>query len=133
MLDLKKWIAKITQTLNKSLVGTVSNVYWWSNTWTAPSDGIMVLRITPNSNTWYWYINDTSINAITGSWAHQFRGSSSGAMTYTIPVKKGATYSTAAGSGLGTIQCFFYPMVVGGVVNRLKALQSLAYKGVVVC
>lgn len=116
MLNLKKLLTKITQTLGKSLIGTVSEVYWWSNSWTAPSDGMMVLRITPNNNSaWYWYINDSSISGISGvgTWSHQFRGADNNTVTYTIPVKKGATYSTASASNLSTIYCFFYPMKIG--------------------
>ena len=115
MLDVKKWMAKVSDYLRKSLVGTVSNVYWWGNSWTAPSDGMMVLRITPNQNSaWYWYINDSSISGTVGSWSHQFRGANNNTFTSCIPVKKGATYSTAASSNLNTIYCFFYPMKVGG-------------------
>ena len=139
MLNLKKLLTKITQTLGKSLIGTVSDVYWWSNSWTAPSDGMMVLRITPTNNSaWYWYINDSSISGISGvgTWSHQFRGADNNTVTYTIPVKKGATYSTALSSNLSTIKCLLYPAKVGGycltVFSRLSAIlgRSFARLGV---
>lgn len=136
MLDLKKWMAKVTDYLRKSLIGSVSNVYWWNNTWTAPSDGMMVIRITPNNNSsWYWYVNDTSINATTGSWAHQFRGADNNTVTHCIPVKKGATYSTAAVSNLNTIYCFFYPLKIGGVLlnSIFKAFTPILVRGWAVC
>lgn len=115
MLNLKKLLTKVLQTIGKSLVGTVSDVYWWSTSWTAPSDGMLVLRITPNNNSaWYWYISDSSISGSVGAWSHQFRGSNNGTVTEAIPVKKGATYSTAQVSNINAIQCFFYPMKVGG-------------------
>ena len=105
----------VNESLSKSFIGSVTNVYWWQNSWTAPSDGMLVLRLTPNLNAmWYWYINDTSINATTGTWAHQFRGVDGNTVTHCIPVKKGATYSTALIDNLSTIYCFFYPMEIGG-------------------
>lgn len=115
MLDVKKWMAKVSDYLRKGLVGTVSNVYWWQNSWTAPSDGMMVLRIIPNNSGWYWYINDSSISGISGvgTWSHQFRGADSYTVTHMIPVKKGATYSTALMNNIDTVYCLFYPMKIG--------------------
>lgn len=112
MLD--KILSFIASTLKKSFIGTVSDVYWWENSWTAPSDGILVLRIVPSASNWYFYVNDTTINATTGSWAHQFRGTTNEAVTKTIPVKKGSKYSTASIGGINAINCFFYPIKIGG-------------------
>lgn len=112
MLD--KILSFIASTLKKSFIGTVSDVYWWQNSWTAPSDGILVLRIVPSASNWYFYVNDTTINATTGSWAHQFRGTTNEAVTKTIPVKKGSKYSTASMGSVNAINCFFYPIKLGG-------------------
>ena len=112
MLD--KILGFIANTLKKSFIGTVSDVYWWQNAWTAPSDGILVLRIVPSASNWYFYVNDTTINATTGSWAHQFRGTTNAAVTKTIPVKKGSKYSTASMGSVNVINCFFYPIKLGG-------------------
>ena len=115
--SLKRILTKILGTLNKSFIGTITDVYWWGNSWTAPSDGLLVLRITPLSDgSWYWYINDSAINSMSdvGSWSHQFRGADGNTVTYTIPVKKGATFSTALINNVGTAKCLFYPAKVGG-------------------
>ena len=110
-----KTITKLLNALKKSMFGSVSDVYWWSGTWTAPSDGMLVLRITPSANWWYWYINDTSVNSITGTWSHQFRGNfNGGAETKVIPVKKGAKLSTVQLDGINSINCLFYPLTIGG-------------------
>lgn len=128
MLSTKKLLYKILERTSKSLVSAVSNVYWWQGSWTAPSDGILVLRITPNNNTWYWYISDSTISGTTGSWSHQFSGANSNTVTHCIPVKKGSTYSTAASNNLGTLYCFFYPMKVGGycVTQLFQGLQPFS-------
>lgn len=112
MLD--KILNFIASTLKKSFIGTVSDVYWWQTSWTAPSDGILVIRIIPSASNWYFYVDDTTINATTGSWAHQFRGTTNEAVTKTIPVKKGSKYSTAAMGAVNVINCFFYPIIIGG-------------------
>lgn len=118
MLDVKKLLTKLLDAIKKSMFGSVTNVYWWSSTWTAPNDGMLVLRITPSSTPWYWYINDTAVNSITGSWAHQFRGNyNGGTETYCIPVEKGATFSTVLINNINSIQCLYYPMTIGGGIS----------------
>lgn len=114
---IKKLLHKVCALLNKSIIGTVTDVYWWSNTWTAPSDGLMIVRITAtNNSSWYWYVKDTAISGMSGvgSWSHQFRGADNNTVNYTIPVKKGAEFSTVQINNVGTIKCLFYPAKVGG-------------------
>lgn len=123
MLD--KILGLIASTLKKSFIGTVSDVYWWQNSWTAPSDGILVLRIIPSASNWYFYVNDTTINATTGAWAHQFRGTTNEAVTKTIPIKKGSKYSTALMGGINAINCFFYPIKIGGGYCLTRIFQRL--------
>lgn len=116
-LGVKKLLYKMLNMLNKSMIGTITDVYWWNNSWTAPSDGLMIVRITAiNNASWYFYIKDTAISGMSGigSWSHQFRGTDNNTVNYTIPVKKGAEFSTAMVSNVGTIKCLFYPTKVGG-------------------
>ena len=129
MLD--KILGLIASTLKKSFIGTVSDVYWWQNSWTAPSDGILVLRIIPSASNWYFYVNDTTINATTGSWAHQFRGTTNAAVTKTIPVKKGSKYSTASMGSINVINCFFYPIKIGGGVLPSSIFNAFSHRKVV--
>lgn len=101
---------KIKQPLH---FGSVTDVYWWGNSWTAPSDGMMVIAITPTTSVswWYWYITDTAASSITGTWTHTFTGNNDARKTYCIPVKKGAVFSTAAIDSITTARCLFYPLV----------------------
>lgn len=129
MLDkILSWIAN---TLKKSFIGTVSDVYWWQNSWTAPSDGILVLRIVPSASNWYFYVNDSTINATTGGWAHQFRGATNATVTNTIPIKKGSTYNTASMSGINSVNCFFYPIKIGGGVLHSSIFNAFSHRKVV--
>lgn len=115
MLDIKKMLTKISSSLGKSMFGSVTNVFWWSTTWTAPSDGFIIIRITPNQNAdWHLYISDSSISSFAGSWGHQFRGTKREQLTALIPVVKGATYKTADEANVSTVQCLFFPMRIGG-------------------
>lgn len=90
-------------------IGTVSDVYWGAGIWTAPKDGVLVLRIVPSASNWYLYINDTTINATVGSWSHQFSGTAMVNATHSIPVKRGASFSNAGSGNLNKVYAFFYP------------------------
>ena len=86
----------------------VGNVYWWDGSWTCPADGFIELNVAPNANNWYWYIYDSS--SPTG-WSHCMAGANQGQQTMVVPAKKGATFSSAMGNGLGTVQAFYYKFV----------------------
>lgn len=128
---MKKTLNLLKKIVRGNLFGAVSNVYWWNNSWTAPCDGMMILRINPSNNAlWYWYVRDTAISGRSdvGGWSHQFRGATNGTKTYSIPVKKGATFSTEGLSNINSIQCLFYPYIIGGgygltsILSRLSAI-----------
>ena len=94
MLDIKKWIAKVTQALNTTptwtYVGLVNSMHWSS--WTCPEDGMVVadIGLMTKGGTWYYYVNDTTDNFAVG----KIGGTNANGTSRTIsfPVIKGHTY-----------------------------------------
>lgn len=72
----------------------VGNVYWGSNTWTAPEDGFinMIVSSTTSSTYHLLYVADAGTNNRVGAVVGIGAGSIATAM---IPVIKGKTYKTS--------------------------------------
>ena len=134
MLDIKKILAKLLHiteptTLTRPISGNQTSA--WS--WTAPYNGILYLSGISNQRNYFGVLwNGVNIGDIA------IGGNNQGSTAFMVPfiLKKGDTISTSALSTdcylLGTRTCFI--KLGGGVVRRLpKPLQSLAFKGVVVC
>ena len=87
-----------------------SNIY--NGTWTAPDDGIIVLRGTANSsqNVAYWYVKDSTDNIEVANlcWdkANETQRSSS------FPVIKGHGYATSGADALYTANALFYRLII---------------------
>lgn len=101
----------------------------YNGTWTAPADGILVLkaRVNNSGNVAYWYVSEsggTEVGAISTSRASQLL------QTTTIPVRKGVGYTSPLKSGIQTATALYYRFdLVGGVLTRAKNfIQSLSRK-----
>lgn len=88
----------------------VSNVYWGSDTWTCPDNGIATADMTTKNGypSAYWYIQDTTLGAPVGKISQPANGTSS---TVSFPVTKGHVYATSAQSAIETAYVYYYKYV----------------------
>ena len=89
----------------------VGDVYWWSNSWTCPADGIAVAQVgyTSANADAYWYIRDASLSMNVANLT--IRGANGTTASTAFPVIKGHTYSTSASAQIGTAHVYFYKFV----------------------
>lgn len=89
----------------------VGDVYWRSNSWTCPADGIVVAQVGYNSSNAdaYWYISDASLSMNVANLT--MRGANGTTASTAFPVIKGHTYSTSTIAQIGTAHAYYYKFV----------------------
>ena len=86
-----------------------SDVYWWGNTWTAPSSGIAVVKCSwkTGGGSGYWYIKQLTDNYLI---AHLSTPNANGlTVTTAFPVIKGKEYGTDSMDKVDTVWVRFFP------------------------
>lgn len=115
MLDIKKLLTKILKRIPAfEYSGNVSQIHWSS--WTAPSDGIVVIDIgwLTGGGFGYYYVKDTTADFRVGKvTAWSANGTSN---TTSFPVLKGHTYKVSEWSQVNGSEIFFrfYALTWGG-------------------
>lgn len=100
-----------TGTIKKtfSKIDAPLDVTWGANTWTAPSDGIVVIRAQwdASGGSGYWYVQDVTRGSLVG---YLSTASVAGLTESTsFPVMSGHEYKTNTAARITSAAAYFYP------------------------